>query len=213
MTMKRSDTVSRSALLAVIAGLLAFAVCVGMNFVSDGYTKPSYGWPWTVYHTQRPTWWFMPDSEHWDYTPIFINALVAIGFGVAVGLVFWFWRRWCARQGRPWFQLHLSTALALVLVAGCLIWVNMQPRKWRNAEETEAKEEGWPCAHHEYWWQMMHSGQCVAVFDRWYPLCLAQNVLVAAGIWVTVAMVSEGAIALRRRNKARRPGPEQTRPP
>ena len=45
---------------------------------------------------------------------------------------------------RPWFQIHLSTAIVLMFVAGGLVWANIRPRiviadrgtAWRDESET-----------------------------------------------------------------------------
>jgi len=56
------------------------------------------------------------------------------------------------QKKRPWFQIHLSTAILLMLVAGALMWANIKGREKviRYADVGEVAESD----HHysEYGW-------------------------------------------------------------
>ena len=52
---------------------------------------------------------------------------------------------------RAWFQIHLSTAIVLMFVAGGITWGNVTEEKWQwsdrempNAEPTTCSAHGWP---------------------------------------------------------------------
>jgi hypothetical protein len=53
---------------------------------------------------------------------------------------------------RPWFQIHLSTAIVMMFVAGGLIWTNIYVRhsKWKNSFgiDIDAYDRGWPYTFH-----------------------------------------------------------------
>lgn len=43
---------------------------------------------------------------------------------------------------RRWFQIHLSTALILMILVPVIVWLNLQPD--RHAIDGPAKDYGWP---------------------------------------------------------------------
>ena len=51
-----------------------------------------------------------------------------------------------APRKRPWFQIHLSTAVVLMVVAGVLVWANVRKPVVliRNSRIIELDRMGWP---------------------------------------------------------------------
>jgi hypothetical protein len=110
---------------------------------------------------------------------------------------------------RRWFQLHLSTCVVLMFVAGSLVWANVRTY---DAPGTAALTyaRGWPCIV-QYWiiarqgdddltslYDTARGRHCIVVpsrFDSWGG---AANAAVALAILITVAFVLEFLIRLRR---------------
>jgi hypothetical protein len=104
------------------------------------------------------------------------------------------------RPRRPWFQLHLSTALMLMFAGAGLSYLNVQPRyeeraigstTYRNQaymNEVTIRYYGWPvvcCRHFEYSAREVPPGN---YFDYWI---LAADVTVAMVLLMIVAVVCE----------------------
>ncbi|MBI3828917.1 MAG: hypothetical protein HY291_05345 [Planctomycetes bacterium] len=52
---------------------------------------------------------------------------------------------------RRWFQLHLSTCVAMMLIAAGLLWLNVRPitnPMWEGAELDFLTGYGWPLIHY-----------------------------------------------------------------
>ena len=63
---------------------------------------------------------------------------------------------------RRWFQIHLSTAIAVMFVASALIGLNAVPRRWAyihgsGREPTIYLDYGWP----DFFYRMRESGSFV----------------------------------------------------
>lgn len=50
---------------------------------------------------------------------------------------------------RPWFQIHLSTAVVLMIVSGGLLWANLRRQPVPIFQDVSYfYEQGWPCVVH-----------------------------------------------------------------
>jgi len=105
---------------------------------------------------------------------------------------------------RSWFRIHLSTALALTLVTGGLLWLNtavdnrsLDPYESVSSDgfgELPPLVQGWPF-HCRIWRVGFFS--FAYYYYEWRILALLANILVAVALLALVAFVLE--IFLRRR--------------
>jgi len=119
---------------------------------------------------------------------------------------------------RKLFQIHLSTALVLMFVAGGLVWLNVRKVKMDYEEQVNSGAfatlldnpvdthiRGWPWKYQTYWevfawlntpeWQ--ECDMTGVVTDEWH---LAYNILVALAILAVIGVVVEWAV--RKKGKA-----------
>jgi hypothetical protein len=99
------------------------------------------------------------------------------------------------KRRRSWFQIHLSTAIMLMLVAGGLVWANAEPTKFYSMGDELVFFRGWP-----YTFQGNINGDVIK--DYFWPEYMARNVASAVMILGTVAFACEWWI---RRRSARAP--------
>jgi hypothetical protein len=49
-------------------------------------------------------------------------------------------------MNRRWFQIHLSTAIVIMFVAGAIMYVNVRPPEYQGCgDQTFQRLFGWPC--------------------------------------------------------------------
>ncbi|HYG77124.1 MAG TPA: hypothetical protein VEK08_19120 [Planctomycetota bacterium] len=106
---------------------------------------------------------------------------------------------------RRWFQIHLSTAVVLMFVAGGLVCLNLEwndvylvPNYFGFGPLTVWQERGWPFV---YWERPSLKAAC-GVPDRFYWETLIANVLVVTTALVLTFRLSESLI---RRRETRKP--------
>ena len=113
---------------------------------------------------------------------------------------------------RRWFQIHLSTAIVLMFVAGGFIGVNLQDREYPyltwGTDSGPAKEiridscPGWP-------WRIRSGTRLKGGKTRgksgytWYPLYVALDAAVALTLTALIGLALE--LVLRRRERSRLP--------
>jgi len=119
---------------------------------------------------------------------------------------------------RRWFQIHLSTAVVLMLVAGVLLWANVRERQGHRYVTLDSEEaavqsalgihdpysvvRGWPFTHQEWLSSktdifksaLLAWAEAQVYGNLWYPGSLAMNVLVALVILLSTASVCEWRI-------------------
>jgi len=100
---------------------------------------------------------------------------------------------------RKWFQIHLSTAVVLMFVAGLLLWANIDSYveyvPQGNAFASIEFGFPWKCFRHNTYnvtWE----------FTLWHPLEVCGNVLVNIGILIAGVIFPEYLI---RRHETRKP--------
>ena len=108
---------------------------------------------------------------------------------------------------RHWFQIHLSTAVVLMFVAGTIMWLNTIPGiGWSggvNIGPTRPGEGysflGWP-----YWNRLLvfTTSSEKLIGDQWIDVGIYYDVLTAIGILAGTAFACELCI---RRREARKP--------
>ena len=109
-----------------------------------------------------------------------------------------------APKKRSWFQIHLITAVVLMVVAGVLVWANVRPVSnrpiWTPVYEVEnpfagkGLKRGWPLAFQTYTESEVWGVQYVTLSKT----TLGMNVVFALAILTAVA-VSCGFLIRRRR--------------
>ncbi|HYG78437.1 MAG TPA: hypothetical protein VEK08_25775 [Planctomycetota bacterium] len=96
-----------------------------------------------------------------------------------------------------WFQLHLSTCVVLMFVAGGLLWANLVERKQIDSDNRVWAHLGWPI-----WFTSTFKGGWISIGkpERWYEFhstWLVFDVLIGLALLFTVATAIESY--LRRR--------------
>jgi hypothetical protein len=86
---------------------------------------------------------------------------------------------------RARFQIHLSTAMVLMFVAGALIWANAVPRTINTLNSEFTKVYGWPCCS---WGRYTRWGDDspLQTFDYSLPLValdIVVSVVLLFGVW------------------------------
>ena len=103
---------------------------------------------------------------------------------------------------RAWFQIHLSTAIVLMFVAGGLLWANVVYRVdpsfafAHDGARIELHVQGWPLHFDEYTIPSFRKDTVYPILP--YPI----NMLTALAIFGSTALVCEFII---RRREARAP--------
>ncbi|HYG76361.1 MAG TPA: hypothetical protein VEK08_15255 [Planctomycetota bacterium] len=95
---------------------------------------------------------------------------------------------------RRWFQIHLSTVVALTLTAGAILFLNMEKRAsqwWDGLTPFAGTVYGWPfnCYIQEATWGVLHGGSLDE--PEWSFEKLAANILSSFLILVWIGLLSE----------------------
>jgi hypothetical protein len=124
-------------ILMFVAGGLVCANMVQKAHVElpyHGLTYFDYGWPMIVYRLNQEAD-RVPPIATWHFSAIGMNTLAALAILTVVALVCeWLVRRRKFADGadsakkRPRLQLHLSTCILLMFVAGVILWANVRLR-------------------------------------------------------------------------------------
>jgi len=103
-------------------------------------------------------------------------------------------------SNRRWFQVHLSTAIVLMFVAGILIWLNI----YANDSEISGTEQGYVVFSSHGWpMKCLVVGQYPEIwFYRWSWKYVVLNSIFALAILCLTALILKLRI---RRREARRP--------
>jgi len=102
-----------------------------------------------------------------------------------------------APKKRAWFQIHLSSAVVLMFVAGILIYLNIHSRTnlWVLLPGGEIPGYGWPLFV-QYWIFMIDSEEATLAgkygYIHWQHLLI--DALIALSILVVVAVLLEWRI-------------------
>lgn len=110
---------------------------------------------------------------------------------------------------RAWFQLHLSTCVVLMVVAGVLVWANVTNRVNAPYEKVgDGGGYGWPYCCYLSWYQYEHpqtreiflaaEGEDRPVWEIGHRECAA-NLGVALAILALTALVCEAYSYIRGR--------------
>ena len=98
---------------------------------------------------------------------------------------------------RPWFQVHLSTAIVLMFVAGGLLWANATPQVEYSGNTPWEITYGWPYIFHG------EPGHIVANVPRY---TFFSNAAIDFGITIVLLIASATVCELLlRRREARAP--------
>ncbi len=91
---------------------------------------------------------------------------------------------------RRWFQIHLSTGIALMFVAGGLVWLNLA---WQPFVHDPAQGGlGWPHLMYVRYFGLEHM-QLIFV-NQWFPIAILLNVSTAFLFLVSTVFVLERRI-------------------
>jgi len=101
---------------------------------------------------------------------------------------------------RRWFQVHLSTCVVLMFVAGGVIWANVREQQTIEAK-TEIRERGWPLVFHSERRERYFDSFVVLSFTDRSFVRLAADAAIGAGILVASAVLLE-LLTCRRRPPA-----------
>ena len=121
-------------------------------------------------------------------------------------------------KSRRRFQLHLSTCILVMVVAGLLVWANAVPRKVGEDEWDRTRwafiERGWPWSFHErteiiqaylakiHAWVPADSIESYQHPDwHFIPVNALTDFLLALMLLAAVAIVSEARIRRRKRKR------------
>ena len=110
--------------MTLVAGILVWTNTVRLLLNQYGLL----GWPLSQ---------FKPHLHNAIYILYFIGLLITAGIFCEFIIHIHF-------RNRTWFQLHLSTALALMLVMGVLVGLNSVPKFTRGTHYSEFESYGWP---------------------------------------------------------------------
>lgn len=99
---------------------------------------------------------------------------------------------------RAWFQLHLSTCVVLMVVAGALVWANTRPLPhWLPLRDASAR--GWPLEFMTPVLDQTSSGAWAGIIQGWSIGNLLGDLGVAFAILTLTAVSCEFAIRRRKR--------------
>lgn len=116
------------------------------------------------------------------------------------------------KQKRQWFQIHLSTALVLMVTAGWLVGQNFK-RAPMGFSDTKYLRRGWPFIVYSEWQQrcLENSNAVQMTWDKQgfvaiggtaiHPLHFCINFLIGLSILIIIALVWESDIRRRERWK------------
>ena len=101
---------------------------------------------------------------------------------------------------RRWFQVHLSTCVVLMFVAGGVIWANVRVQKTIEPDAV-VRELGWPLVYN---WERCEWGDVsspgVACFSDHSNMHVAADAAIGIAILFAVALVLEWRIRRRIRS-------------
>ncbi|HLX60475.1 MAG TPA: hypothetical protein VKX17_04245 [Planctomycetota bacterium] len=154
---------STALVLMFVAGTLIWANVLDPReeYLGKGVYHRTYGWPWDAVVVRSIQGIFMKRAPSSDFEISKVGIAINLAGGIAILFVAWLvcerWVRWRTTRKigqtvpdaprREWLQLHLSTAVVLMFVAGGILWLNLMPRelsrnKFRPDEYIDFLEAG-----------------------------------------------------------------------
>jgi len=95
---------------------------------------------------------------------------------------------------RRFWQIHLSTAVVLMFVAGGLLWLNLPMRK----QGSDNSDQGWPCVWRILNWCERCGKQHSSVYVERIPI----NVISGIAVAIATASICESLIRRRKQSRA-----------
>jgi hypothetical protein len=160
--------------LLIVAGGFLWVNWIVLNPVPCGGQR---GWPF-AYLLDSPGGFNPPEAyesvaPEWlaPHVPVVLDVFAALFVLVLVAR----FAAWIRTPQRRWPQIHLSTALVMMFVAGSLMWLNAHVWKTYAYDSAEGKVEytthGWPsdCVYISHFkgkaeWSWMHCNRSSNVF-------------------------------------------------
>jgi hypothetical protein len=148
-------------------GAVIFCVVAGLlwaNVTARTWGRTGYGWPeiavipeMNAYEIETSGGTTTTQTEPYLYlkwSAIAWDLFIAVGLTMFATVVTeWFCR---LKFNRTWFQIHLTTAIVLMFVAGGLLWLNMHRRyaEFLFMPDTAYWGTTFPSSYYPYGWPM-----------------------------------------------------------
>jgi len=109
---------------------------------------------------------------------------------------------------RRWFQIHLSTAVVLMITAGVLVWMNLRVSFNGHMSEIDINSHGWPCEAIYVLWEARNVGisQDIPEASQYISWSVVDLTHVGIDTFVALAILAAVAVTLEwwiRRRDAR----------
>ena len=108
---------------------------------------------------------------------------------------------------RPWFQLHLSTAIVLMFVAGGFLWLSLSGHTSNQWQMFEQEGGGMHVAAHGFpfdaYSEAVAETSAQPILSVWNPIYVVLDTIFALIVVVVIGVIVE--YCLRRQREARKP--------